>query len=107
MIYLLFFLFCNVHTHRIDIQYNHIVWGGVLVDCNCPGCDVECVILCSLFFLFNTQNRERENIPSWGNHDDAQGEAEQIHMTTGLDEGVCVCVYLGTVSIFWTPSVQF
>lgn len=36
--------------------------GGVLVDWNCPGCDVECVILCSLFFLFNTQNRERERI---------------------------------------------
>lgn len=50
MIYLLFFLFCNVHTHCINIQNNHIVCWGYLVKWNhryCPGfgCNFECVIL--------------------------------------------------------------
>lgn len=70
MIYLLFFLiffffFCHVHTHCINIQSNHIVRWGYLVEWSyCPGfldaisvCWSSGVMLCCLanrlFYLFH------------------------------------------------------
>lgn len=76
MIYLLFFLFCHVHTHCINIQYNHIVCWGYLVKwiCHyCPGfvcnfCAVSSGWCClanhllhiSAIFLTLITERERE-----------------------------------------------
>ena len=49
MIYLLFFLFCNVHTRCINIQYNHIVFWGIFGQMNSSFISSR-ILGCTFFF---------------------------------------------------------